>query len=238
MTMTKRPEGRTPRQSAGGLLAARTRADPPPERRVMRRKVCLVGEQGVGKTSLIHRFVRGTFDESYLRTLGASVAKKTVDVAIGEGGFVQVEMVILDIMGKQTFLHVFEDAYLTGAAGIVAVFDLTRRRTLQELPRWIETARSAVGPIPTAVLANKTDLTGQAEVGEEDAASALGPLGLRFLRTSAKTGENVEEAFLGLAREIVGGLPEGGGRGRQGSADPAEGGLLHAQAVRTHGDGG
>lgn len=179
---------------------------------LVRRKVCLVGEQGVGKTSLIRRFLGEPFDDSYLRTLGAAVSKKEVEIAGAGGGSVRVALVILDIMGKRTFLRLFEDAYLSGAAGVIAVFDLTRRSTLEELPLWLRSVRSAVGPIPTTVLGNKADLGAQAEVDEAAAASVLGPLGLGFIRTSAKTGRNVEAAFLGLAREIVADLSmEAGG---------------------------
>jgi small GTP-binding protein len=221
MTMRKRRNGRTPSSAAGGLLASKAEPSLEPEPKVMKRKVCLVGEQGVGKTSLIHRFVRGTFDEAYLRTLGASVSKKTVDVPRDAGGSVQVEMVILDIMGKRTFLQLFEDAYLSGAAGVVAVFDLTHGRTLRGLAPWLQSVRSAVGPIPTIVLGNKADLTEQTDVSEEDVTSALGPFGLRVQRTSAKTGENVEAAFLDLARDLVGDFP--GGKDRPGPSDPLEG---------------
>ncbi len=176
-----------------------------PAQKVVKRKVCLVGEQGVGKTSLIHRFVAGVFDERYIRTLGASVSKKTVDLARPDGSLVQVEMVILDIMGKRSFLQLFEDAYLSGAAGIVAVFDLTNRHTLTELSAWLGGIRTAVGTLPTVVLGNKSDLTEKRDVDDAAVTPVLAPFGLWYVKTSAKTGENVEEAFLGLAQEMIAG---------------------------------
>src|SRR5712691_1669412 len=72
-----------------------------PESKTFKFKICLVGEEGVGKTSLIHRFVSGAFDESYIRTLGAVVSKKTVALGSMQGRPVQVDMMILDIMGKR-----------------------------------------------------------------------------------------------------------------------------------------
>src|SRR2546426_7045042 len=68
-----------------------------PESKTFKFKICLVGEEGVGKTSLIHRFVSGAFDESYIRTLGAVVSKKTVALGSMQGRPVQVDMMILDI---------------------------------------------------------------------------------------------------------------------------------------------
>ncbi len=173
--------------------------------RIVKLKVCLVGEESVGKTSLIRRFVSGVFDESYIRTLGAVVSKKTVDLT-DAGAPVRVDMVILDIMGKRTFMQLFKDAYFSGARGILAVFDLTRKASLKELVAWINGVRETVGPIPVVVLANKVDVAERIEVQEEDVRAVLDPLGLRSMKTSAKTGQNVEEAFLGLAKSIA--LPE------------------------------
>src|SRR5436309_7295111 len=104
-----------------------------PESKTFKFKICLVGEEGVGKTSLIHRFVSGAFDESYIRTLGAVVSKKTVALGTALGRPVQVDMMILDIMGKRTFLQLFKEAYLHGAKGVLAVFDMNRAQSLRAL---------------------------------------------------------------------------------------------------------
>jgi len=173
--------------------------------RIVKLKVCLVGEESVGKTSLIRRFVSGLFDESYIRTLGAVVSKKTVELT-DAGAPVHVDMVILDIMGKRTFMQLFKDAYFSGARGILAVFDLTRKASLKELVPWINGVRETVGPIPVIVLANKVDMAERIEVRDEDVRAVLGSLELMTLKTSAKTGENVEEAFLSLAKSIT--LPD------------------------------
>jgi small GTP-binding protein len=166
-------------------------------------KICLVGEEGVGKTSLIHRFVSGAFDESYIRTLGAVVSKKSVALGTVEGRPLQVDMMILDIMGKRTFLQLFKDAYFNGAKGILAVFDTTRKASLKDLSAWIDGVRDSVGPIPVYVLGNKIDLNGRREVSDEEIRDALAAYESPVFFTSAKTGENVEQAFQGLAKTIV-----------------------------------
>ena len=173
------------------------------EPKVIKLKICLVGEEAVGKTSLIRRFSTGQFDESYIRTLGAVVTKKTVKLKEPEGRDVNVDMVILDIMGKRTFMQLFKDAYFSGARGILAVFDMTRRSSLKDLLTWVSSVRETVGPIPVVALANKIDLAERQEVREEDIEQVLAPLKIPVMRTSAKTGESVEEAFLGLAKAIT-----------------------------------
>ena len=166
-------------------------------------KICLVGEEGVGKTSLIHRFVSGAFDESYIRTLGAVVSKKSVALGTVEGRPVHVDMMILDIMGKRTFLQLFKDAYFNGAKGILAVFDTTRKASVKDLTAWIDGVRDSVGPIPVYALGNKIDLNGRREKNDDDVRAVLSAYEAPVLYTSAKTGVNVEEAFQGLAKTIV-----------------------------------
>jgi small GTP-binding protein len=173
------------------------------ESRTYKFKICLVGEEAVGKTSLIHRFVSGAFDESYIRTLGAVVSKKTVNLGTMEGRPVQVDMMILDIMGKRTFLQLFKEAYFHGAKGILAVFDVTRKASLRDLAMWIDGVRESVGPIPVYALGNKVDLKDRRETTEEEAIQALEPYECPILYTSAKTGVNVEQSFQGLAKTIV-----------------------------------
>ena len=173
-----------------------------PESKTFKFKICLVGEEAVGKTSLIHRFVSGAFDESYIRTLGAVVSKKTVALGSMHGRPVQVDMMILDIMGKRTFLQLFKEAYFHGAKGVLAVFDVTRGQSLRDVTKWIDGVRDSVGPIPVYALGNKTDL-GHREVNPEDATTVLRSYECPILYSSAKTGENVEQAFQGLAKTIV-----------------------------------
>jgi small GTP-binding protein len=166
---------------------------------VLKAKICLVGEQAVGKTSLIHRFVSGAFDESYIRTLGAVVSKKAVDLTSVGGRAVHLDMTILDIMGKRTFLELFQEAYFHGASGILAVADFTRRETLDALVIWIRGVESVSGKLPLVLVVNKADLGDQAEFGAREIEEAAKAFGAGYLLSSAKSGDNVEEAFRRLA---------------------------------------
>lgn len=168
----------------------------------MKIKICLVGEEAVGKTSLIRRFVTGLYDDNYLRTLGAVVSKKHVELKLGPDVKLGVDMTVLDIMGRKSFLDLFKEAYFKGAKGILAVFDLTRRWSLEGLAGWIEGVREIVGDIPAFVLANKADLTDQYAVTEKDIEKFTEAHSLPVYYTSARTGQNVNEAFTDLAAVI------------------------------------
>ena len=170
---------------------------------VIKSKICLVGDEAVGKTSLIHRYVHGVFDETYIRTLGAVPAKKTVELPDIHGQPVRLDLTVLDIMGKITFLRLFQEAYFHGARGILAVADLTRRSSLRNLTEWIRSVEATSGSLPTVVVVNKTDLVSAAEFGPADIEETTRALGADFYLTSAKSGERVEDAFRRLAELVA-----------------------------------
>jgi len=174
----------------------------PVDGRHLKLKICLVGEVTVGKTSLIRRFVLDDFDDKYIQTLGTKVSKKEVVVPGADGG-VPVDMTIWDIMGQKGFRELLRDAYFYGAKGIMAVCDVTRRSTLDDLDDWIEGVYSVTGQIPIQFLANKIDLKPRAVIDEVQLVQAAKAYDAPFLFTSAKTGENVEAAFQALARRIA-----------------------------------
>jgi GTPase SAR1 family protein len=114
-------------------------------------------------------------------------------------GPIRVDLIVFDILGKRTFLHLFRDAYVRGAAGALAVFDLTDPRTLRNLRLWIDAVHETVGNIPVVVAGNKADLRDRIAVSNADVLAELGPVAIHYFTTSAKTGEGVEDAFLRLA---------------------------------------
>ncbi len=170
--------------------------------RRLKMKVCLVGEVAVGKTSLIRRFVLDDFDDKYIQTLGTKVSKKEIVVPGADGGL-HVDMTIWDIMGQKGFRELLRDAYFYGAKGILAVCDVTRRATLDDLDDWIEGVYDVTGQIPIHFLANKIDMKPNATVDEAQLIQATKAYDAPFLFTSAKTGQNVEAAFQALARQVA-----------------------------------
>ncbi len=169
----------------------------------LKAKVCLVGEHGVGKTSLIRRYVLDEFDDRYIVTLGAKVSKREMQFGLGTRGDVQMDMTVWDIMGSKGFRELLREAYFHGAQGILAACDITRYETLSDLDDWIEAVFRTVKPIPIVFAVNKSDLDERAAFGEPQVREATGAFGAPYFYTSAKTGQNVENAFRALGSAIA-----------------------------------
>ena len=178
---------------------------------IFKTKICLLGESMVGKTSLIRKFVMDRFSDDYISTLGTKVTKKTVAVERDEGTY-DLTMMIWDIEGKranlETNIESFEGSipagYLKGSEGIFLVFDLTRKDTLEHVEAWFSGVTKQVGKeIPFILLGNKKDLRDKQDVKPAEVEAKIEKLGLNVLYTSAKTGENVEEAFQELANRVL-----------------------------------
>ena len=160
------------------------------------RKICLLGDPAVGKTSLIKRFVYNRFDDRYISTMGTKISRKTVDTRRGK-----IVMLIWDILGQNTTpMH---RVYYSGAKGVIIVADITREDTIRNVQKWADEIVSFVGEIPIIVAVNKTDLEGEYAMEKEDVSSLLEGFSDIFF-TSALKGEGVEDAFMRMA-EMVGG---------------------------------
>ena len=172
------------------------------DRQKMKVKICLVGEGAVGKTCMIRRFIQDQFDDRYISTLGAKVSKKEIKVD-GPNGGMDVDMTIWDIMGEKGFRDLLKEAYFHGAQGVLAICDVTRKETLEDLDEWLAAVVKVTGNVPIEFLANKADLKDQMAVSEEDVSAAAESHGAPWMFTSAKTGKNVEDAFAKLAKMIA-----------------------------------
>lgn len=165
------------------------------------KKVCLLGDFAVGKTSLVRRFVYDMFDDKYLSTLGVKVSRKVVNLEIG-GDSIEMTMMLWDLNGSMGFDRV-RDSYLRGAAGAVLVCDLTRPETLSSLRPYAEHL-FAISPGARLVMAaNKNDLTELRELAPEQVQAAAADLDAPYYLTSAKTGERVNEMFSILGRLLL-----------------------------------
>lgn len=167
-------------------------------------KVCMVGDNSVGKTSLVRRFVFDNFEDKYIATLGAKVTKKLSTVKFPELGVeYDVAMIIYDIMGAREFRTLLREAYFFGAQGLIAVCDLTSGETFDSLEDWIESAYGVTGRIPLELLGNKVDLEGELVVSKNEMDKLGRSYGSSHKLTSAKTGKNVEIAFEEIAENAA-----------------------------------
>lgn len=169
---------------------------------LMKVKVCFIGDAGVGKTSLIKRFVLDVFDDRYIATIGTKVTKKIVEVDDG-GNEVRVMMLVWDIMGQKGFRELLREAYFFGAHGAIAVCDLTNKETLEELRYWIKALTDVAGDVPIVFAGNKADLQNESVVKEADLKDLADKYGAEAFLTSAKTGQNVEDVFKALGAAMA-----------------------------------
>lgn len=165
-------------------------------------KLCLIGEQRVGKTCLIRRFVLNEFDEEYMRTVGTLISKKSVAVR-NEGRELRVDLIIWDIMGEKGFMELLQEAYFYKANGILAVADASRPETIRTLRDWIRSAQASAGPVPTLILGNKADALVDPKAREAEFNDLARLARCPYFLTSAKTGLNVERAFQELATAVA-----------------------------------
>ncbi|MFY0591545.1 Rab family GTPase [Roseivirga sp.] len=157
------------------------------------KKVILIGHFGVGKSSLVKRFVHQAFSEDYITTIGVKIDKKEIDL---DG--LQIKMIIWDIAGEDTQQKV-PASYRLGAHGALYVFDVSRPSTYENLAEELAYLDEIIPNIPIQVLANKCDLLSESDLN--DIIKKVNREGV--FQTSAKTGEHVEEAFELLAKSMV-----------------------------------
>lgn len=163
---------------------------------MLQKKVCMLGGFGVGKTSLVRRYVQSIFSDAYLTTVGVKIEKKTVNI-----GAAEVALILWDLAGEDDVATI-RTSYLRGASGYFLVVDATRGETLEVAKSIQARATSAIGSVPFLFLFNKSDLKEDWQIPEQSI-SELRDAGRMVLRTSAKTGEGVEEAFQELAKRMV-----------------------------------
>ncbi|MBN1148863.1 MAG: GTP-binding protein [Anaerolineales bacterium] len=169
-----------------------------PKMTAVQKKICLLGDISVGKTSLINRFVYDRFDERYLSTIGVKVSRKELPLRQGR----PAHLLIWDLAGNEDFSGVRLN-YLQGAAGALLVCDLTRASTLESLTEYARQLRQIAPKAALIMLANKNDLVDEREITPAALAEVARQLGAPApLLTSAKTGEGVEQSFLKLADAI------------------------------------
>lgn len=165
---------------------------------MIQQKVCLIGGFAVGKTSLVSRFVHSIFSDTYLTTVGVKIDKKSVHL-----GDRQVELVLWDIYGQDDFQKL-RISYLRGAAGYFLVVDGTRRDTLATALALHDEVERAIGRVPFLLVLNKADLASDWDL-DDASLLRLSEKRWRIVKTSAKTGAGVEEAFSTLARAMLAG---------------------------------
>ncbi len=165
---------------------------------VYRIKVVVIGEAGVGKTSLVKKFVSGHFSQDYRASIGTNLFVKELLLNSGD----KVSIQIWDIAGQEKWIKM-RHMYYSGTHGALIVGDITRKNTFEQLSEfWIPDLEKYCGEIPKILVLNKVDLDPIISKNENEKLAQTINVNATIL-TSAKNGQNVEKAFHQIAEAIV-----------------------------------
>ena len=163
-------------------------------------KLSLIGDGGVGKTSLAQRYVHGIFNADYKATIGTFISKKECEFKELK---TKVKFMIWDLAGQNQFQRLWPD-YLTDSRAGIIVFDLTDRESFENVRKWYDIIKKVVLPnIILILVGNKVDLSDERKVSIEDGMGLAKELGGYYMETSAKTNENIDDLFEWIALQII-----------------------------------
>ncbi|MHA1671021.1 MAG: Rab family GTPase [Promethearchaeota archaeon] len=161
-------------------------------------KIIITGNGGVGKTTLLHRYVEGKFLVNTYMTIGVEFFIKELDI---DGSKVLLQ--IWDFGGQERFRFLLKN-YAKGTKGALFLFDLTRPLSLGSIEEWIDICRSEDPTIPILLVGSKADLEDSPSLNEEYIQNRQHAFDLfDFIRVSSKSGSNVDEAFRLIAEKVV-----------------------------------
>jgi len=161
-------------------------------------KFVLIGDSGVGKSSLLFRFAEDSFTESYTSTIGVDFLFRKVDI---DGKMVKVQ--IWDTAGQERY-RTITSAYYRGAHGIIMVYDVTQKTSFEHIEDWLREVTQHASPSTIRVLVgNKADLVDKKVIATNDAEDFAKRLGIPFFETSAKNASNVELLFTSMAKTLI-----------------------------------
>ncbi|GAV05282.1 hypothetical protein RvY_15437 [Ramazzottius varieornatus] len=160
-------------------------------------KLLIIGDSGVGKSSLLLRFSDGTFTGSYITTIGVDFKIRTVDI-MGE----KVKLQIWDTAGQERF-RTITSTYYRGTHGVVVVYDVTNGESFANIKRWLEEIEHNCEDVSRVLVGNKDDDPDRKVVLTSDAKRIADASGIPLFETSAKDNRNVEEMFLSITSLVL-----------------------------------
>ncbi|MHA1884796.1 MAG: GTP-binding protein [Promethearchaeota archaeon] len=163
-------------------------------------KLSLIGDEGVGKTSMVQRYVHDIFKKDYKATIGTFISKKECRFHELE---TSVRFMIWDLAGQQQFSRLWPD-YLTDSRAGIIVYDITNRTSFENVRNWYKIISEVASPNLVLILVgNKVDLADSRTVSSEEGLKLGEKLGIPYMETSAKTNENINDVFEWVALQII-----------------------------------
>lgn len=164
-------------------------------------KLCIFGDGGVGKTTLIQRYLEGTFKATFRQTVGMDFYLKKLEI---DGK--KISLQVWDFGGEERFRFLLPGA-VSGANGCIFLYDITRYLTFKHLDNWLsvfnESNREQGQTVSTILVGSKLDLAETRAVAEVDAANFSKANGFKYIECSSKSGENIEKVFLNIAELMM-----------------------------------
>lgn len=169
-------------------------------------RLILIGDSTVGKSSLLKHFTDGKFSEVCDPTVGVDFFARLMEVKSG----VRVKLQLWDTAGQERFRSITR-SYYRNSVGVMIVFDITKRQSFENVSSWLAEAKFHIEPHKAVymIVGHKSDCDTGRQVTYREASQFAQVHGLRYIETSAKNGQNVEEAFLTIAKDIYQLLEEG-----------------------------
>jgi small GTP-binding protein len=161
-------------------------------------KILVAGDGGVGKTTLLRRFVKGIFDESTIETVGVDFFLKEI-----EFDEVKCSLQLWDLGGQERFRHLLEN-FIMGSRAALLLMDLTRLPKMQDIVNWVNMVRLHDLDLPILLIGTKYDLEDAIAIDDESALNIKSAFNMfDYIKTSSKTGYNVDEVFERITKELI-----------------------------------
>ena len=169
------------------------------DKKLLETKIITLGDSKVGKSSLIIKFIDNKFSLNYISTVGFDLKYKILKLDDEE-----IKIVIHDTAGQERFKSLSTN-YIKKAKGILLVYDITDKKSFDNLGKWMNDIEEeeVSEKIPIILIGNKSDLIEERVVSKEEGEKMAKQYNLKFYETSCKNGDNVENCFLDLARQII-----------------------------------
>ena len=160
-------------------------------------KLLLIGEQAVGKSSLMNRYVDNVFEMNIMGTAGLDLKKKIVEIK-GE----KIKIFIFDTAGQERFRSIAKNQYKK-ADGIIVIYDVTDRKSFENVNRWLDSIKAEIeGGTESLLIGNKIDLVSERVVSHKEGEDIAKSKNIPFIETSAKESLNVKDAFLKVINSL------------------------------------
>lgn len=160
-------------------------------------KLLIIGDSGVGKSSLLLRFADNTFTGTYITTIGVDFKIRTIEIN-GE----KIKLQIWDTAGQERF-RTITSTYYRGTHGVIVVYDVTSAETFVNVKRWLQEIETNCDEVARILVGNKDDCPERKVVITDDATNFAEQIGIKLFETSAKDNINVESVFTEITKNVL-----------------------------------